>query len=171
VEGDPHAVVPAIQRAVEAIDPDQPIMHVQTFDEMVSRQMAGRRFNMLLLGGLAALAVALALVGVYGVVAHAAAQRSREIGIRIALGAQRRDVIALAAGAGLRWALGGIAIGLAGALVATRVMASLLYGVTATDVLTFTAATLLTLAVVLVASYLPARRAGSVNPISALRQE
>jgi len=169
--GDPHGIVPAIQRAVESIDPDQPIRHVQTFDEMVSRQMAARRFNMLLLGGLAALAVGLALVGVYGVVAHAAAQRSREIGIRIALGASRRHVIALVSGTTLKWALAGSAAGLAGAYLASGAMGALLFDIPPADPIAFVVGAVLTAGVAGAASYLPAGRAASTNPVTVLRQE
>ena len=169
--GDPYALMPAIERAVWSVDPDQPITHVQTLDEMVSRGMAGRRFNMVLLGALAALACGLALLGVYGVAAHAAAQRTREIGIRIALGAGRRRVIALVVAGGLKWALPGVAAGLAGAYATTRFMRALLFGISAIDFPTFAGAAAAMLGVAIVASYLPARRAASVNVVSALRAE
>jgi predicted permease len=169
VAGDPRALVPAIQRAVWSIDPSQPIMSVPTLDEVIAGSTAERRFNMTLLSATAILAVGLAIVGVYGVVAHAAAERTREIGIRIALGAGRRQVLSLVVASGLRWASLGVAVGLAGAYAGTRFLAKLLFGVTATDPGTFGGFAALMLAVAALASYVPARRAASVNPVSALR--
>ena len=169
--GDPYALLPAVQRAIWSIDPDQPITHVQTFDEMVSIGNAGRRFNMMLLGALAALAAGLALLGVYGVVSHAAAQRTREIGIRMALGAGRHRVIALFVASGVKWALAGVAAGLAGAYLGTRFMRALLFGISPTDMTTFAGTAGVTIGVAILASYLPARRAASVNVVSALRAE
>jgi putative ABC transport system permease protein len=169
--GDPYALVPSIQRAVWSIDPDQPITNVRTLDEVLSIAAAQRRFNMTLLLSFAALALALALVGVYGVIAYAVAQRTREIGIRVALGATRRDVIALVVRSGLGWSLAGIASGIAGAYAASRLMAGLLFGVTASDPATFATIAIVMAAVALSASYVPARRAASVDPVSALRTE
>jgi putative ABC transport system permease protein len=169
--GDPHALVPAIQRAVWAIDPDQPITNVRTLDEVLSMASAQRRFNMMLLTSLAGLAVALALVGVYGVVAYAVAQRTREIGIRVALGATRRDVVALVVKGGLAWSVAGIAAGIAGALAAGRLIAGLLFGVAASDPATFATIAAAMIVIAVSASYIPARRAASVDPVSALRTE
>jgi len=169
--GDPRSLVHAIQDAVLAIDPDQPITDVRTLDEVVSASMAERRFDLILLTAFAVLAVALALVGVYGVVAYAASERTREIGIRMALGANRRDVVRLVVRAAVGWSLAGIAAGVAGAVAASRLLGSLLFNVTPTDPLTFTAMALVMMAVALTASYIPARRAASVDPIVALRTE
>jgi putative ABC transport system permease protein len=169
--GDPHGLVPGIQRAVWSIDPDQPITGVRTLDEVLSASMAQRRFNMTLLASFAMLAVGLALVGVYGVVSYAAAQRTREIGIRVALGASRRDVVALVVRSGLRWSLAGVVVGLMGAYAATRLMTGLLFGVSPTDPATFAAMAVAMIGVAVSASYIPARRAASVDPISALRAE
>ncbi len=166
---DPHALLPAIQRAVWSIDPSQPITNVLTLDEVIAGSTAERRFNMTLLSAVTFLAVGLAIVGVYGVVAHAAAQRTREIGIRIALGAGRRDILSLVIASGLRWAVLGVVVGLAGAYTGTRFLAALLFAITPTDPGTFAGLAALMLGVAALASYLPARRAASVNPVSALR--
>jgi putative ABC transport system permease protein len=167
--GDPRRLVPEIQRAVWSIDPLQPIMSVLTLDEVIAGSTAVRRFNTMLLSAVAMLAFVLAVVGVYGVVAHAAAQRTREIGIRIALGAGRRDVLSLVVASGLQWASLGVVVGLAGSFAATRVLATLLFGVTPTDLPTFAGLAALMLGVAALASYVPARRAASVNPVTALR--
>jgi predicted permease len=168
---DPYSIVPSLRRAVWSIDPDQPITNVSTLDDVLAASMGARRFNMILLASLAALALGLALVGVYGVVAHAATQRTREIGIRVALGATRRDVVALVVRDGLGWALAGVVAGLAGASALTRLMTSLLFEVPPTDPLTFAAVALTMTAVALCAGCLPARRAASMNPTAALRAE
>jgi putative ABC transport system permease protein len=166
---DPHGLLPAVQRAVWSIDPAQPIMNVLTLDEVIAGSTAERRFNMILLSAVAFLALVLAIVGVYGVVAHAAAQRTREIGIRIALGAGRRDVLTLVIASGLRWAVLGVVFGVAGAYAGTRFLAALLFGITPTDPGTFAGLAALMLSVAALASYVPARRAASVNPMLALR--
>jgi putative ABC transport system permease protein len=168
-KADPHALLPAIQRAVWSIDPSQPITNVLTLNEVIAGSTATRRFNMTLLSAVAILALALAIVGVYGVVAHAAAQRTREIGIRIALGAGRRHVLSLVIASGLQWALLGVGFGLVGAYAGTRFLATMLFGVTPTDFGTFTGLAALMLGVAALASYVPARRAASVNPMAALR--
>jgi putative ABC transport system permease protein len=166
---DAHALLPAIRRAVWSIDPSQPLTNVLTLDEVIAGSTAERRFNMTLLSAVTFLAVGLAIVGVYGVVAHAAAQRTREIGIRIALGAGRRDILSLVIASGLRWAVLGVVVGLAGAYTGTRFLAALLFAITPTDPGTFAGLAVLMLGVAALASYLPARRAASVNPVSALR--
>jgi putative ABC transport system permease protein len=137
----------------------------------VSDSVAPRRSNAILLGAFAAVALVLASVGVYGVIAYSVTQRVREIGIRIALGAESGDVIKLIVGRGLALVSVGIVLGLAGALALTRVMSSLLYGVRATDALTFALVTFLLIGVSLLASYIPARRAARVDPMVALRNE
>ncbi len=169
--GDPHALVSSVQKAVWSIDPDQPITGVRTLDEVLAASTAQRRFNMTLLASFAALAVMLALVGVYGVIAYNVAQRTREIGIRVALGASRRDVVALVVKAGLRWSLAGVIAGVAGAMALSRLMTGLLFGVTASDPATFGAMAVAMIGVAIAASYIPARRAASVDPIAALRSE
>jgi len=169
--GDPYAFVPSIQRAIWSIDPDQPITNVQTLDDVVWRGMAGRRFNMTLLTVLTILAFALALVGVYGVVAQAAAQRTREMGIRMALGARRGHVIALIVVSGLKWALAGVAAGMVGAYLLTTFMRGLLFEIQPTDATTFGTAAAIAIAVAFIASYVPAERVASGDPLSALRAE
>jgi ABC-type antimicrobial peptide transport system permease subunit len=170
-DGDPYALVPAIQKAVWSIDPDQPITGVRTLDEVLAASAAQRRFNMTLLASFAALAVVLALIGVYGVIGYSVAQRTREIGIRVALGATRSDVVALVVRAGMGWSLVGVAGGFAGALGLSRLISGLLFGVTPNDPATFVAIALAMLGVALAATYIPARRAASVDPIAALRTE
>ena len=133
--------------------------------------MGQRRFTLTLFAALAALAIALALVGVYGVAAQAAAERRREIGIRVALGADRRRVLSMVVAGGMRWAAAGIVAGLAGALALSRFIGSLLFGIAPADVVTFAAAAALAAAVTAIASYIPARRAAAADPLAALRAE
>ena len=171
VVGDPRALVTSIQDAVWAIDPDQPMTNVKTLDEVLSASMAERRFNLILLSCFAVLAVGLAIVGVYGVVAYAAGERTREIGIRIALGAAPEDVVALVVRSGLGWSVAGVVAGLAGAWALTRLMSGLLFAITPTDPATFVSIAAVMIAVSLGASYLPARRAAKVDPVRALRAE
>src|SRR5262245_30234602 len=155
--GDPYALVPVIQRAVWSIDPDQPITAIRTLDEVLSIASAQRRFNMTLLVCFAGLALALAVIGVYGVVAYAVAERTREIGIRVALGATRADVVALVLRSGVTWAIAGIAAGLAGAFAAGRLISGLLFGVTANDPVTLLTIAVVMIGVALSASDGPAR--------------
>jgi ABC-type antimicrobial peptide transport system permease subunit len=140
-------------------------------DELLSGSLSRSRFTMLVLGVFAALALVLASVGIYGVIAYSVTQRTQEFGIRIALGASRRDVLRLVLGQGTRLTLLGIGLGIVAALVVTRPMATLLYGISATDPVTFTAVALLLALVALAACYIPARRATRVDPIVALRYE
>jgi predicted permease len=170
-DGDPLVLVPEMQRLVASIDANLPITHARKLDDILDGATAPRRFNLLLLGALAMLAVTLALVGVYGVVAHAATERRKEIGIRIALGAVTRDVTGLFLRQGLLLAGIGIAIGLVTAGFATRVMTSLLFGVRALDPLTYVAVALALGVTALLASYVPAARAARVAPAEALRRE
>ncbi|HXG68907.1 MAG TPA: ABC transporter permease, partial [Blastocatellia bacterium] len=168
---DPSSFLPIARREVAALDPNQAITSVMTMEQIVSATLARPRFNALLLNLLAALAAALAAVGIYGVMSYSVTQRTREIGIRVALGAQMSDVMKLVVGQGMRLALVGVLIGLGGAFALTRLMESLLYGVSATDPLTFAAIALLLAGVALLACYLPARRAMKVDPMVALRYE
>jgi putative ABC transport system permease protein len=169
--GDPKLLTAAVQKSVWSIDPEQPISGVQTLDETLSASLAERRFNMAMLLSFAALALGLALIGCYGVVAYAAAQRTREIGIRIAFGAARSDVIALIVRSGMRWAGIGLAAGIVAALGLTRIMRGLLFEITPADPSTFAIVIAAVAAVALLASYLPARRAASISPMEALRAE
>ncbi|MGI9107413.1 MAG: ADOP family duplicated permease [Pyrinomonadaceae bacterium] len=168
---EPASMTPAIRRAVLALDKDQPIYNLQTMDEVVLKSMGPRRVSMLLFSIFAGVALVLAAVGIYGVVAYSVTQRTHEIGIRMALGAQKRDVLRLVMRQGITPALVGIGAGLIGALMITRLMSSLLYGVSATDPLTFIAISLLLIIVALLACYVPARRATRVDPLIALKYE
>jgi len=171
VGGDPRGLITSIQDAVWAIDPDQPITNVKTLDEVLSASMAERRFNLILLACFAALAVGLAIVGVYGVVAYAAGERTREIGIRIALGAAPDDVVALVVRSALGWSILGVVVGLAAASAVTRLMTGLLFAIAPTDPATFASIAAAMIGVALGASYLPARRAARVDPVRALRAD
>jgi putative ABC transport system permease protein len=170
-DGDPLAMTAAVRQAVAAVDPDQPISDVRSMDQRVSQSLGPRRFNMLLLGLFAVVALALCAIGIYGVVAYAVTERTHEIGLRLALGARARDVIAMVVGQGLALAIAGAIIGVVAAVALTRLMSSLLYDVTATDPLTFGAVSLLILVVAIGAAWLPARRATGVDPLIALRSE
>jgi putative ABC transport system permease protein len=161
----------AVRGQISAIDKDQPVTAIRTISEVIASTTAPRRFNTLLLAIFAAVALALAATGIYSVISYSVTQRTQEVGIRMALGAQTGDVIRLILKQGLTLTLIGVAAGVLGALAAARVMSGLLYGVTATDPATFVAISLLLAAVALLACYLPARRAARVEPIAALRRE
>ena len=168
--GDPLQSAAAVREQVRALDKDQPIQ-ITTMDQVFSDSVAGQRFNALLLSIFGALALALAVVGVFGVINYSVTQRTHEIGVRIALGAQRRDIFKLVVGQGMVLALLGVGIGLGGALALTRLISGLLYGVSPTDFGTFLAVSLLLAGVALAACYVPARRAMKVDPMVALRCE
>jgi len=168
---DPVALSHAVQAEIWSIDKDLPVASLKTMDEVLSASIAQPRLRMLLVGGFAALALFLAVLGLYSVVAYSVSQRTHEIGLRVALGAQPGDVVRLVVGQGLRLALIGIAVGLMGAVAATRVLAAMLFGIRATDPATFAAVALLTVAVALAASYLPAHKAMRIDPMVALRYE
>ncbi len=168
---DPHGIVSAVRREMAAVDPDQPLTRVMSAEELLESASAQPRFTMFLLGIFSATAFILAVIGIYGVIAYSVAQRTSELGIRIALGAARGDIFRLVIGGGLSLTLTGIAIGLVGSFALTRVMASLLYQTSATDPVTFAGSALLFAAVAVIASYLPARRATRIDPTNALRTE
>ena len=169
--GDPTAIVGAAQAQVWSIDRDQPISNMRTVEAMLARSQANRRFTTLLLGLFAVVALALAAIGIYGVMAYSTAQRTQEIGIRVALGAARRDLLRMVIAEGLTIAVAGLSLGLAGAFALTRFMGGLLFGVGAHDPLTFVALPFALLLVAALASFIPARRAMNVDPIVALRAE
>jgi len=171
VAGDPLSLAAAVRKEVQAIDRDQPIAAVRTMEQVVAESVGAPRYRTLLLGLFAFVALLLAAIGIYGVTSYAVAQRTHEIGIRMALGAQPRAVHRLVIGQGIRLALVGVGAGLIGAVALTRLLAGLLFGVTATDPLTFTGVAVILMAIALLACWIPARRAARVDPMIALRHE
>jgi putative ABC transport system permease protein len=168
---DPASLTSAIHAAVAAVDKDQPIFDVQTMQQRVNGSISTRRLTLVLLGIFSGLALILAAIGIYGVMAYSVALRTQEIGIRMALGAQQKDVLRLVLGQGARIAFFGVAIGLAAAAALARLLSSLLFSVSSSDPVTFAAVAVLLVAVTLLACYIPARRAMRVDPIIALRYE
>ena len=168
---DAAALTSAIRGEIGTIDKDQPIFAISTMSQLMSDSVSTRRFTLILLGLFSGLALVLAAIGIYGVISYTVAQRTHDIGIRMALGATRGDVLRDVLSLGMRLTCTGLVLGLVGAFAATRVLASLLYGVHSTDAVTFTAVSLVLMIVALFASYLPARRATRVDPIVALRYE
>jgi predicted permease len=171
IQGDPLRYANAVREAVWAVDRNQPVSAILPMTQFVSDELASRQVVMQLLSFFAGLALLLAAIGLYGLLAYTVAQRMREIGVRIALGAQPRQVLAATMGEGLRLVLAGLMAGAAGAWALTRIMRKLLYGVTATDPAIFAAAAILLVAVGLLACYLPARRAAAIDPMVALRYD
>ena len=169
--GDPKSLAESVRRAVQGIDPGLPLFHVETLQTVISDSVADRRLNGALLGTFAAIALGLAALGFYGVISYAVTQRTRELGIRVALGAQRGDLFRLVVGSGMKLAALGLAAGLLAAFGLTRFLASLLYGVSAGDPFTFAMVVLVLGVVAFLANYLPARRATKVDPTIALRYE
>src|SRR5216683_2766012 len=170
-KNDPMSLVPLIRGEVAGLDSQQPIARIATLDQLMESSTAQPRFRAALLGGFACVALLLAAIGVYGMMAYAVSRRTREIGIRIALGARRGNMLKLIFGQSMTLTLLGVVLGLAGAFAVMRLMNSLLFGVTSTDPFIFTAVTVLLCGVALLASYIPARRAARVDPIVALRCE
>jgi len=168
---DPQSLIPAIRRELRSVDPTFPITQVRTMDETINDSLSQRRFNTVLLTLFAFLAVALAAVGIYGVMSYTVSQRTREMGIRIALGARQSDITKLVTSSGARLAALGIALGVVAAAILSRLISSLLFGITATDPVTFVFTAVLLGAVTLLASYIPSRRAASADPIAALRYD
>lgn len=170
-ESNPLSAVPAIRREILAIDPEEPVSRVQTMEDALSQFVSQPRFNMILLGGFAGLALVLATIGVYGVMAYSVTQRTHEIGVRMALGAQRSDVLRMVLSNAMTIAATGLAIGLIASLLASRVLSTLLFGVRPDDPLTFIGISALLAVIAAVASYLPAYRATRIDPLAALRYE
>jgi putative ABC transport system permease protein len=169
--GEPTAIAPAVRRAIYAVDGDQPVSHVMSMGDLVAESVAPRQVSMILLSVLGGVALLLASLGIYGVLSYSITQRTQEIGIRTALGAQQQDVLKLILGQSLKLILLGVLAGLAVAVVIIRVFSSLLFGVSATDPMTFVIVTAVLFLTAMVASYLPARRASQLDPLTALREQ
>ena len=168
---EPLGLAGPVRNQISAIDKDQAVFNVRSMEQALAESVAARRFSMILLAVFALLALTLAAVGIYGVISYSVAQRTREVGIRMALGAKTIDVLKLVIRDGLKLVLIGVAIGLAGALLLTRLMTTLLFGVTATDAVTYVTVALTLIIVALLACCIPARRATKVDPLIALRFE
>jgi len=168
---DPSGLLGLVRREVHNLDKDQPVANASTMSEWLAASVAQPRFNFLLLTVFAAVALALAALGIYGVMSYAVAQRTREIGIRMALGARPSDALKLVIWQGMRLTLAGVALGLIGAFALTRLMENLLFDVNATDRLTFIVISILMTSVALLACWIPARRAAKVDPLVALKYE
>jgi len=168
---DPSSISVAVQRELQALDARAVVFNVRPLEEFVVDSVATRRFNFWLLGVFAVFAVGLAAAGIYGTMSYSVAQRTREIGIRVALGAQNRDVVKLVIGEGMKLIVIGMAIGLSGSLALTRWIQTLLFAVSATDPLTYIVITILLIIVALLACWFPAHRATKVEPLLALRSE
>jgi putative ABC transport system permease protein len=170
-DGEPTAIFPAVQREIRSLDPNQPLADVRTMNQVMSEWVSRSRFNTLLLGLFAGLATLLSAVGIFGVMNYSVALRTRELGLRLAVGAQPRQVLMLVLKQGLTLTVAGVVLGLAAAFALTRLLSGLLFGVGTVDVTTFTTISLLLIVVSLLACYLPARRAMRIDPLSALRYE
>jgi ABC-type antimicrobial peptide transport system permease subunit len=170
-QSDPLSLVGAVRQQILKVDPEQAASNVASMDQVLSDSVASRRFSAALLGSLAALGLLLAAVGVYGVLSYGVSQRTREIGIRMALGAARNDVLSLVVGQGLNLLLMGVGIGIVVALLVTRFISGLLFGVNASDPVTFAGVVVFLATMALLACYVPARRAARVDPMVALRYE
>jgi putative ABC transport system permease protein len=169
--GDPMSIAGSVRQIVREVDPDQPISNIATMADVLGDEAAQRRIGMIMLAAFAGLALLLASLGIYGVLAYFVTQHTNEIGVRIALGANRRNILALVLKKGMGLTLLGIAIGLATSFAFTRLMSSLLFGVKSSDPVTFTVVPLLLVVVALLACWVPARRATKVDPMIALRYE
>jgi putative ABC transport system permease protein len=169
--GDPATIATMVKARIWTVDSQLPVTKVRSMTDVMAASVAAQRFMMILLGLFAAIALILAVVGIYGLMSYSITERTHEIGIRMALGAQAGDVLRMVVGQGLKLILTGVVAGLAGALALTRIMTSLLYGVSTIDPATFVGVSLLLAVVALAACYIPARRATKVDPMEALRYE
>ena len=170
-EGDPMSLVNAVRAQILAVDRNQPVAYVRTMERVMADSVLPQRLSLLLIGIFAAVALALAAAGIYGVVSYTASRRTHEIGVRVAMGARSVDVLKLVLGQGLRLVTAGVLVGLVGALALTRVLERILYGVKPSDPMTLAAVSLLLISVAIAASYIPARRAAKIDPVNALRYE
>jgi putative ABC transport system permease protein len=168
---EPLSLIPALRSSIAKVNNEHVVYTIQTLKQIVSDSLADRRFSMVLLGLFAALALLLASIGIYGVISYLVGQQIHEIGTRMALGAQRRDVLRLVLGRGIVLGVIGVALGAVLAFILTRQMKGMIYGVSAADPLTFVGVSLLLILVAIVASYVPARRAMGIDPMMALRYE
>jgi putative ABC transport system permease protein len=168
---DPMALAEPLRRAIKEVDPNIAVAGLTTLDEAIAEVNGSSRFNAMLVAVFAVVALALAAVGIYGVLSYAVSQRTQEIGVRLALGARERQIFRLVVGESLKLAAAGLVLGLAGALLVGRALDRLLYGVRATDVPTFAGTAILLIVVAVIASYVPARRAMRIAPMEALRAE
>jgi putative ABC transport system permease protein len=169
--GEPTTMLGTVREKIWSLDRQQPLYNVRTAEQVLEKSIARPRFNMLLITILASVALVLAAVGIYGVISYSVTQRTHEIGVRMALGASVGDVLKLVVGQGMILAGSGIALGLLAAFAITRIMATLLFGISATDPVTYFSLALLIGIIALLACYIPARRATKVNPVTALRAE
>jgi len=169
--GNASDLVPAIRTQLASMDSTIPLAQIRTMDQLLDESLEQQRFRTWLVSGFAAIALLLAAMGIYALISYSVSQRTREIGVRIALGAQRRDVLGMVIREGLQLLMFGSLVGLVGALLVTRIIRSLLYSTSPTDLLSFVAPSLMLLAVALLACYIPARRAAKIDPMVALRYE
>jgi putative ABC transport system permease protein len=170
-EADPMSLVSAMRSEVFALDKDQPVANIRTMQNVLASSVSRRGFTMTLLAMFAVVALILAVVGIYGVISYSVTQRRHEIGVRLALGAEKMSILKLIIGQGMKLALVGIGVGLAAAVALTRLLSTLLYGISATDLATFLSTPLILIAVAFLASYIPARRATKLDPMIAIRNE
>jgi putative ABC transport system permease protein len=167
----PMPLAPAITRVVQSVDKDAPITHIETVDQIIANSVAEPKFQAALVGSFGALGLLLAIIGIYGVISYSVVQQTHEIGVRMALGAQRRDILHMILREGMLLAITGIAIGIGGALGLTRVLRSMLFEIEPTDPATFVGVAIFLTIAALAACYIPARRAMKVDPMAALRHE
>jgi putative ABC transport system permease protein len=169
--GDPNQLIASARQQVKSVDPDQPIYNIRTMDEIRGESVAPQRLNLTLLSIFAGIAFVLAIVGIYGVMSYSVTQRTHEIGIRMAIGAQPRDVFRMVLGQGMLLTVVGLAFGLVGAFALTRLMTTMLFGIKPTDPATFAAVAVVLAMVAVIACYIPGRRATKVDPVTSLRYE